>query len=203
MRARNLPCFDSRRASERSLETAQIAAYLSPSAFFVLALCRPLPYGISLTRRGIGQALATGALESATGPLHVIYAQANAIAIAEIEFCEIAVQMLFAAMLVDADHATLEDGEVAFNGVGVNGVSVGIAHVFVSRVHHGFVARKFPAGFAIPASFIGHERAFAIDVGAQDRTKLSNGHAFNVETTNGPAALDKSEDRIFLSPAAA
>ena len=47
--------------------------------------------------------------------------QAHAVAIAEIEFAKIAVQMLLAAMLIDALHAALEDRKVAFDGVGVDG----------------------------------------------------------------------------------
>ena len=56
------------------------------------------------------------------GPLNVIYAQPNAIGIAEIKLREIAVQVLLAAMLVDALHAALEDRIVALDGVGADDV---------------------------------------------------------------------------------
>ena len=67
----------------------------------------------------IGEPLADDALNGARGTLYVIYAQPDAVAIAEIELRQIAVQMLLAAMLVDALHAALEDRVVAFDGVGV------------------------------------------------------------------------------------
>ena len=40
--------------------------------------------------------------------------------VAEIELGQIAVKMLLAAMLVNADHAALEDAVVALDGVGAD-----------------------------------------------------------------------------------
>ncbi len=51
------------------------------------------------------EALANDAFHRTRGALTVIYAQLGTVAIAEIKFREIAVQMLFAAMLVNAVHA--------------------------------------------------------------------------------------------------
>ena len=56
-------------------------------------------------------------------------------------------QMLFAAMLIDARHAALEDGEIAFDSVGVDhiwrpgreGHSVCIADIFVFAMIDGGV----------------------------------------------------------------
>ena len=56
---------------------------------------RFLPYGLSVTRRSIGEAFYNDPLHSTCGALHVIYAKLDAIAIAEIELRKIAVQMLF------------------------------------------------------------------------------------------------------------
>ena len=59
-------------------------------------------------RRRIGEAFAYDPFHGPRGTLNVVYAKPDAIAIAEIELREIAVQMLLAAMLVDALHAALE-----------------------------------------------------------------------------------------------
>src|ERR1700687_1328170 len=101
---------------ERFVETARID-------LFYLALpgalaFRLLPYGLSVTSRPIGQSLADSALNRAGGTLNIIYAEPNAVAISEIEFRKITVQMLLGAMLIDALHAALENRVVAFDRVG-------------------------------------------------------------------------------------
>lgn len=60
-------------------------------------------------RLPIGKSLTDDAGDSALGALFVIYASADAVAIAEIKFREIAVQMFFSAMLIGALHAPLEN----------------------------------------------------------------------------------------------
>src|SRR5438128_2287971 len=100
MTARILPYFGSRQASERLPETARIVVCPSPLALAAFALCLLLPYGRSLTRRSIGQALAYGAFEGAPGALYVIYAKPHALAIAEIEFRQVAMQMLLCTVLI-------------------------------------------------------------------------------------------------------
>jgi hypothetical protein len=61
-----------------------------------------LPYSLSVTSRSIGQPLADNALQGEIGACRIIYAEFDAIGIAEIKFCKIAMQMLFVAMLIDA-----------------------------------------------------------------------------------------------------
>src|SRR5258708_5705140 len=104
------------RDRERFAETARID-------LFYLALPFPwalrlLPYGLSVTRRRIGEALAYNPFHGASGTLNVIYAKPHAIGIAEIKFREITVQVLFLAMLVDAFHAAFEYRIVTLNSVG-------------------------------------------------------------------------------------
>ena len=50
----------------------------------------------------------------------LIDTQFHSIGISEVEFRSITMQMVMAAMLVDAFHAALEDSEEPFNGVGVD-----------------------------------------------------------------------------------
>src|SRR5579863_4139833 len=78
------------------------------------------------TSRSIGQSLASGGHNGAVGTFVIFDAEGRAVAIAEVKFGEIAVQMPLTAMLVDAPHPTFEDRIEAFNGVGVRLAS----HIF-------------------------------------------------------------------------
>ena len=72
--------------------------------------------------------------------------------IPEIEFRQIAVQVLLIAMLVHAAHALLEHGEVPFSSVRVNVA----ADVFLFGMVHGFVARHAPGDVAVYTGLIRH-----------------------------------------------
>jgi hypothetical protein len=54
------------------------------------------------------------------GPLRVFKPQGGAVVVPEIKLSQIAVKMLFLAMLVYTFHTTFEDGKEALNGVGMN-----------------------------------------------------------------------------------
>ena len=71
---------------------------LGDSGFFLLATSPP-----------IGQTLTASSLDRAAGALGVVNPELDAVRIAEIELREVAVQMLFAAVLINADHAALEN----------------------------------------------------------------------------------------------
>jgi len=86
--------------------------------------------------RSISEPLADDTHKGALGSLHVIYAEPDAIAIAEVEFAQIAVQMALIAVLVDALRATFEDAVKALKGVGVNLA----AHVFAFAMVYAFMA---------------------------------------------------------------
>src|ERR687897_514549 len=92
--------FHHSQAHERSLQTVRIVACLvsSGSAFAFRLL---FPYGLSrISRCSVREALADDALDRPLGALNVIYAQPNAIT-AEIEFRQVAMQVLLGAVLVD------------------------------------------------------------------------------------------------------
>src|ERR1700730_8257398 len=98
MCARTVPHFPHRQRQdrERFVETARID--LSYLALPLLLALRPLPYGLSVVRRRIGEAFAYDPFHGARCTFYVIYAQPHSIGIAEIEFSEIAVQVLFGAV---------------------------------------------------------------------------------------------------------
>ena len=54
------------------------------------------------------------------GALGIVHAERDAVVVAEIKLRKIAVQVLLAAVLIDAAHAALEDREIVFNRVGVD-----------------------------------------------------------------------------------
>ena len=127
------PLIRRTQASERYPETARIA--LSALAFYasVLTLCRLLPYSRSLTSRSIGEALPNDAFNCSFGALYVIYAKPDAIGIAEIEFCNVTVKVLFRAVLIEAFHAALENRIVAFHCVGRHTANVTLKQAGLSK----------------------------------------------------------------------
>src|SRR5437899_1424112 len=181
--AQMFPYSDRRRVFERSHGTARIAwPYLASSS---LAFGLFFPYGHSVMSRSIGEPLADDTFQRAFGAAHVVYAQLGAVAIAEIELGKIAVQVLLFAVLINADHAALENRKIAFGGVGMRLA----ADIFLRRVVHGFVAGKLGPERRVPSPFIGHERAVPRDVGADDRRKIGYPHALDMEAAGRSAAL--------------
>ena len=63
------------------------------------------------TRPPIGQPLADDALKRVRRALRILDAKPRTVVVAKIKLRDVAVQMLLAAMLVDALHAALEDAE--------------------------------------------------------------------------------------------
>ncbi len=70
-------------------------------------------------RPSIGEALTDSALGDSAGALDVADPERNPVAVAEIELGKVAVQVMLAAVLVDAAHPAFEDREEAFDGVGL------------------------------------------------------------------------------------
>jgi|SRR5271165_5333456 len=59
--------------------------------------------------RSIGQSLAGGTAQRAIGPFNIINAESNPVAVPEIELGQITMKVPLGAMLIDPDHAALED----------------------------------------------------------------------------------------------
>lgn len=68
----------------------------------------------------IREALSNDALQQRFCPGGVAHAERLAIVVPKIKLCNVAVQMVVAAVLVHALHAALEHREEAFDGVGVD-----------------------------------------------------------------------------------
>src|SRR5262249_49245873 len=116
----------------------------------------------------------------------------------------IAVQMLFATMLVDADHATLEKTVVAFDGIGADGdaglaVNVG---VFLARVIDNVMLGELATKALIAASPIRHKMAFAPRGFSDDRDNLFLGCVFDMERASRSATLDEGQDSVLVAETA-
>jgi len=69
----------------------------------------------------VGQTLASEAAQGDFGALDVFDPHGRTVAVAEVELSGVTRQMLLGTVLIDAAHTALEDAEVAFDGVGVDG----------------------------------------------------------------------------------
>ena len=90
--------------------------------------------------RSKGQARADDTTKGAIGPGLIVNTELDAIGIAEIELGKVAMQMIFAAMLVNPAHPALEDGEEAFGAVHMGRA----ANVFLVLVVDSCPAKRLP-----------------------------------------------------------
>jgi hypothetical protein len=160
------------------------------SSAFVFAFRLLFPYGLSVVRRSISEPFSDDAFQCAIGAGYIIDAEPNAMAVPEIELGKVTVQVLLAAMLVDAFHAALEYRIEAFNGIGVNDA----AHIFLSRKVDGLVHPEFLVQPAVCFPFIAHDESFFRDVGPNDWKELAGSGALYVEASDAVT----SDMTVFL-----
>jgi len=72
------------------------------------------------TSRSIGKPRSDDAFQGAIGALFIVNAETDAVAVSEIEFSYIPMKVAFAAVLVDALHASLEHAVEALDAIGVD-----------------------------------------------------------------------------------
>src|SRR3954451_16265857 len=100
--------------------------------------CPHLPLALSpcATSRFVGQPATLRALKGKRRTLHVINPELRAVAVAEVEFRQVAMQVRFADVLVYSVHAALQYREETFYGIGMNVAT----NVFLRRMIHGLMA---------------------------------------------------------------
>jgi hypothetical protein len=97
--------------------------------------CGGSGFGGLAVSRSIGQPLADNPAKGALRPLYVIDAELNPIAVAEIEFGEVAVQMGLADVKIAAVDPALQGREETLDGIGVRfGAVAQFARPFLSSV---------------------------------------------------------------------
>src|SRR5436305_8141758 len=95
-------------------------------------------------------------------------------------------------MLIDALHPALENGEVSFDRVGMNG-AVGKAHMLAAAVVDRAVTGVLAAYVGIEAALVRHELALAVGVPAEDRLHGVAVGAVHVKGAGLAAALDQAD----------
>jgi len=101
----------------------------------------------------VRQPLARDTPQPFNGPCAVVVAVLDPVGVAEVELCQIAVQVLLLAVLVHAFHAPLEYGEEALDGVGVK-LATGELKVLVVD---GLVVGEALAKATVVAGFVRHQ----------------------------------------------
>jgi len=107
-------------------------------------------------------------------------------------------------MLINADHAALEDAVIALNGIGIDvrtGLAVVVAILFARRVNRA-VVREFIAKLRVAVSFVGHYEALSLNIGANNRHNYFFGCALKMERTSLATALNQSQNCVLIPGAA-
>ena len=104
--------------------------------------------------RTIRETLALYTQESLRRTFSIGHAKLGAIVVTEIKFRQIALQMGFADVVIDAIDATLENREVTFDRIAVRVV----ADVFTIAMVNHLVTGEFLANAHVTASGIRHQR---------------------------------------------
>lgn len=163
------------------------------------AFTNSLGVGFLPVRPPIGEALAFDLFEDVARALLVVDAEADAVVVAEIEFRDVAVRMVLAAVLIDALHSALEDREVASDRVGVDIA----AHILVLAVLDRIMGRILGADLPVEAAFVGHEAAFAADVLTEQGHDVRDRRLIDMERTDHAATLDEAEHGALMAVARA
>jgi hypothetical protein len=132
--------------------------------------------------RLISEPLTNNATKEFFGPLGIVYAPGDALAIAEVKLGKVAVKMAFLAMLIHTLHTTFEDGEKALHGVSVNG-RIGKRDILPGAMADGPMLRKMFIQIFILTGIIGHNPGFMGDILFQDR---NNGSGIETVNYNAP-----------------
>ena len=161
--------------------------------------CRVFSFGDRLrVSRFVGEALAPEAFQRSLGTRHVVYAQPFAVAVAEVEFGQIPMQVGFADMEVAAGDTPLENAEIVLDGVGVSLA----AHVLVGAMVDAFVLEVSPH-MVVLTSFVSVQIGLAVNLGHQHRPKTFGCDARNAHRTNASISLHQREHGHLANSATA
>jgi len=117
-----------------------------------------------------------------------------------IKLAAVAMQMGLAHVVIGADHAALEDREKILGGVAVAGAVE--TDELLDRVVHGNVQREVHPGHFEGRALIGHEGAFAVNVGPDQAAELRASDVGDVERASAPVTFDKRDNSLLGGRAA-
>src|SRR5947208_12684602 len=144
------------------------------------------------TSRFIGETAALCAFDGQRRALHVIHPTLLPVAVAEIKFGQIAMQVSFADVLIGAVHAALQDREKSLDGVGVDVA----ANVLIGTVFDMAVRAEIPAEPDKQRGFVGHEMAVGVGMHGQYSAEVFGANVRHMERPHGAVALDQRKHRV-------
>lgn len=151
----------------------------------------------SVNRLFVGQALTHHALNGLDGTLNVLHAQGRPLAVPEVEFAQVALQMRGADVVIHAIDAALEDREIALDRIRVRVPTNVLFNAVVDRV----VPRKVWSDDAILAFAIRHQGGLLIKLCLKDWLQRLGRHVRHMPRLHLAAALYQREHG-FLANAA-
>jgi hypothetical protein len=120
----------------------------------------------------VGETAPLCALERNRGAAHVVNAKPLAVAVAEIKLGQIALQVRFAHMLVNAVNPTFQDREEAFHAIGGDEAVAFAAGVFILAVIDGLMRGEVPAEVHKRRRLVGHKMALGRGVIVEHRADI-------------------------------
>src|SRR5580704_4789584 len=159
--------------------------------------------GLAMSR-SVSQPLADDAADRAFGAFYIVHAKSDPIAVPEIEFREVTVQVGFADMEIAANDAALQDREIAFGVIDVRLDAVRqLARPFLFAVVDRIVTGKAPPDAAIGMQLVSHQSAFGIDAAKDHAAKSRRSEVLDFVRTRPAAAFNESDDRHAITASAA
>jgi len=171
------------------------------------APCRPvspsffLPYRplsrLLLVSRFIGQPLADHACQKLVGPRCVVHALGNPVVVPEIKLGKVSVKMLLLAVVVSAVDASLENAEIAFNGVSGDYFTPFFPDIFfLKMVNGGVLAAR--AGTVQDSRGVCHKVSVPGYHLINERPKVSRGDFLDVIRPDRSSTLNQGHDGGFV-----
>src|ERR1700733_1480794 len=107
-------------------------------------------------------------------------------------------------MLINADHATLEDAVIALNGIGIDLLAAFTITVAVlsTRMFNSAVFGEVIAKLGVDGGFVSHDVAFTVNVLANDGDNHVLRGFLDVERAGLTVALNKGKNRVLVAGAA-
>ncbi len=102
--------------------------------------------------------------------------------------------MSFAAVLVDPDHAALEDGPQVFNRARVDCA----AHMLTCRMLDGSVSSKFGPKFGLNIAFVRHQRGLAGNVANDNFSNLGLCCLMDMERAGAASTLNTAKNDALV-----
>ena len=132
------------------------------------------------TNPPIHQPAAGGTTQKCVDAGATIETASDATVVAEVEFREIAMQMWLATVLIDAEHAALEEAEGALDRVGVQIAAGVLTASMVDRLVRG----EALAGLSVETAFVREQRRLRIGVGIKDLADPGLGSCLDVKAAD-------------------